>query len=419
MPTATVDLLDIDPFDLVADEVPWVAVTAHLKGLHDQKDHGRKGKKLTPAVEAPAAPKAKPAPSVRRRAPARNTAPKKADPTPATPVRRGGKSQADSGYEAPKPASWTSDVSSAKDMFAKSYGADPTPEQLATMNKVFGGTHAGLKIKDVHMRFRGDSVVEFDGGIYDQSGSRVGFFSRELTRESDGTISATHDKLQLDTSVRGQGFAQSFNGRLIEWYKASGVSQIQLTANIDVGGYAWARAGYDWIDDDAPSEPLQRLQKLAKTGTQRIPPDRAAEQQALAATMLRRFEETEFGSADYPTPFEVSQLGRWPGAGKDDWWIGKAAMMGSSWDGVKLLGRSETAVTAAMSPHRRQKLVALGELHNQWVTANLESAAKDFDPSGRKDGSDYNLHHVDLDADSEAQDRFFEEAMRIVNGEGG
>jgi hypothetical protein len=39
----------------------------------------------------------------------------------------------------------------------------------------------------------------------------------------------------------------------------------------------------------------------------------------------------------WPTPFELSQLGRWEGAGKDDWWIGKAIMMSSNWIGVKYL----------------------------------------------------------------------------------
>lgn len=64
-------------------------------------------------------------------------------------------------------------------------------------------------------------------------------------------------------------------------------------------------------------------------------------------------------------------------------------------------------------------MIALGELHAEWVADNLEAASRNFDPSGRKEGSDYNQHHVDLDADGDAQDRFFDEAMRIMGVSGG
>lgn len=46
MQTATVDLLDIDPFELVADEVPWGRVTAHLPGKHPQERHAGDGPDL-------------------------------------------------------------------------------------------------------------------------------------------------------------------------------------------------------------------------------------------------------------------------------------------------------------------------------------------------------------------------------------
>lgn len=47
MQTAAVDLLDIDPFELVPDEMPWGRVTAHLPGKHPQERHGGDGVDLT------------------------------------------------------------------------------------------------------------------------------------------------------------------------------------------------------------------------------------------------------------------------------------------------------------------------------------------------------------------------------------
>jgi hypothetical protein len=37
---------------------------------------------------------------------------------------------------------------------------------------------------------------------------------------------------------------------------------------------------------------------------------------------------------DLPSAYELSQLGRWQGAGKDDVWIGKLVMLGSAWLGI-------------------------------------------------------------------------------------
>ena len=146
---------------------------------------------------------------------------------------------------------------------------------------------------------------------------------------------------------------------------------MQLQADIDVGGYAWARDGYDWAPDDTPSlaemlmrvddarapqmaEPKPRTQQQIDDvffpishNLYKIPEERREEQ----AELVRKLWLDIGGTVDmdteddeltdviemWPTPFELAQLGRWPGAGKDDWWAGKAIMMGSNWIGVKYL----------------------------------------------------------------------------------
>lgn len=66
---------------------------------------------------------------------------------------------------------------------------------------------------------------------------------------------------------------------------------------------------------------------------------------------------------------------------------------------------------------RAERLRALGELHDRWVADNLAAASECFAPQGRKAGSDYNQHHVDLDAPVEAQDEFDRQAMAILRGQ--
>lgn len=60
-----------------------------------------------------------------------------------------------------------------------------------------------------------------------------------------------------------------------------------------------------------------------------------------------------------------------------------------------------------------RRLQALGEAHREWVAENADTAG--FYPEDHPiPGSDYNLHHVDLDAQTEAQDEFYHRARRIM-----
>lgn len=59
-----------------------------------------------------------------------------------------------------------------------------------------------------------------------------------------------------------------------------------------------------------------------------------------------------------------------------------------------------------MTMSRVDKLRAVADVHESWVLGNQARVSEGFDASGRKDDSDYNLHHVDIDADGAAEDAF-------------
>ena len=67
---------------------------------------------------------------------------------------------------------------------------------------------------------------------------------------------------------------------------------------------------------------------------------------------------------------------------------------------------------------RADRLRQVRELNDQWIAEHLDAASAAFAPAGRKAGSDYNLHHVELDADGAAQDEFVTAALAILQGEG-
>ncbi|MGI5153605.1 phage minor capsid protein [Microbispora sp. CA-102843] len=197
--------------------------------------------------------------------------------------------------------------------------------------KVFRTEHAGLRVEPEGMgmlRRLGDDSVIISSAIKDAAGREVGAVERVFFRDGEtGTLWVEHSLLTLHKSVRGQGFASEFNAYLERWYRQSGVERIQVHADIDVGGYTWARHGFDWADEETAEAMFEGFEEFLDEHRN----DPAA---AAARDILRRAREEPFGSERYPTPYEMSQVGRTDGATS---WLGKAYMLGSDWQGVKWL----------------------------------------------------------------------------------
>ncbi|WP_307934443.1 hypothetical protein [Salinispora arenicola] len=65
------------------------------------------------------------------------------------------------------------------------------------------------------------------------------------------------------------------------------------------------------------------------------------------------------------------------------------------------------------SAARVRRLTELGQWHRNWVARHADNAG--FHPDEHPTpGSDYNLHHVDLDASLAAQDEFHARARQIM-----
>ncbi|MFC4912582.1 hypothetical protein [Actinomadura gamaensis] len=180
-------------------------------------------------------------------------------------------------------------------------------------------------------------------------GLKVGEINREFYRERDGTLWVDHAWLRLDKDVQGRGFAPVFNGHMERWYRRSGVDRIEIIAGLDKGGYTWASQGFEFLDEDEARSILERLELRVDPlrdwldehenddGLSDAEYEEIEDLVEAADELMDRAEREPFGSDDYPTAFEISQLGRKPGQGKDDMWLGKQAMMGSEWRGVRFL----------------------------------------------------------------------------------
>lgn len=207
------------------------------------------------------------------------------------------------------------------------------------MGAIVNGTYGDIQVEVSRVnRYQGGPDLDSPGVqlglvLRDADGNQIGRGIRNIYRDDNGNLVAVHELLEIDDeNMRGGGLASALNAHLADWYREQGVGRIELTANIDVGGYAWASHGYDFADEGSANSVLDRL-RSALDGAEGPEAD-------AGRALLARAESEPFGSANYPTPYEISQLGRPEGAagqGRGAKWLGKDVMLGSTWEGTKWL----------------------------------------------------------------------------------
>jgi len=84
--------------------------------------------------------------------------------------------------------------------------------------------------------------VDIQGNLGQSAGSMLRSFKRV-----NGELRVTHHSFMVNRLYQGKGIAADINENVEEEYEKLGVYSITLRANADIGGYAWARQGYDFI----------------------------------------------------------------------------------------------------------------------------------------------------------------------------
>lgn len=74
--------------------------------------------------------------------------------------------------------------------------------------------------------------------------SSNGAVARYFDINADGRLSVEHKMFYLADEFQSQGIAKKAIKEAVATYEKMGVDRINLEANIDVGGYAWARYGF-------------------------------------------------------------------------------------------------------------------------------------------------------------------------------
>lgn len=182
-----------------------------------------------------------------------------------------------------------------------------------------------------------DDSISIYGSIFDNDGMEgVGQFQRTIRR--DGSVS--HDWLEVDDRFQKSGLARSMMRDVIPKYQEMGLSRIELEAGLSVGGYAWAKHGFEL-------KPGTVIELRGDKGGQ-------------APLGFRRVHQAvERGEAS------MLELANWKGVDSNNEPVsGKDYLLGSHWHGY---------VNLRDAAHVRRALKAFGALADEHLQAGVFS----------------------------------------------
>lgn len=187
--------------------------------------------------------------------------------------------------------------------------------------------------------------------FYSRTGQYAGYATREFGIEDIFGIKRTkvyHSWFEVKKQFQGSGINNAFLEESLKLYEQFGLDAVRVTANIDVGGYTWARSGFNFLTVETMTNTIRSIRRrLQNQGAGLDPDDRRklnfmtdADWDAVMAK-LDEYEakatEENFVAGRAPSAISLSRLG-WNStmpSGRDSLWAGKVAMLGLNWSGVR------------------------------------------------------------------------------------
>ena len=221
----------------------------------------------------------------------------------------------------------------------KFYSGEDIAEGKLRELEMAGGTQAGVASyvaglveyvdEETGYGFSNITFDEYtvDANIVDREGKAIGIINREFDHDSKVV---DHTGMKLNWSdMEGKGFGSRFYHESEKAYKQAGFEAVTLNANLDVGGYAWARMGYDAQESSDFTSAAWSLntQHYLKYG---------------------EFIPTEVKS----NVRSMSDIAAF--TGPDGQRLGKAALLGTSWLATKNLDDNDPGYQAGIEYYRQK-----------------------------------------------------------------
>lgn len=163
------------------------------------------------------------------------------------------------------------------------------------------------------------TALKLGVNLADSKGEEAGYISRSFSRGESGRPNVYHDLLQLEDQFQGKGIVKRVLRNSFSLYQDLGVDKVDLQAAITVGGYAWARYGWQLKDKSQES-----ISQQVKKRLEPLEVDTAVKRQV--NTLLDGNSPRKLWAiSDMRIP--VSKDGK-------ETTLGKALLLGTNWSGT-------------------------------------------------------------------------------------
>ena len=210
--------------------------------------------------------------------------------------------------------------------------------------------------------------------------------------------------------LQGHGIGAKMTAALEDLWRSEGIETVTVGANADVGGYAWARLGFEFKDPaqaaEFVSDAQKQITKYAPIWAKKVSPEYVEDVKAQVQALQERLD-----AGDTILPAEIAMLGYREGL--DDppfYWLGKRVLLGTSWDGVKDLGRPKVQMVKTKRVAQRTSKIRTDRkipVSDPLTVQDIQrlAALEDEDPQ----------RYFDL-LDEDVQDRLWEAAQKSPVG---
>jgi hypothetical protein len=212
---------------------------------------------------------------------------------------------------------------------------------------VFGS--GGFNSK-VAFYFNGRKITKPEYTYDTSTGMSAQRYIRSSTDARTGKLvsSVEHALFTLPDEHQGSGVSNVFLKLSKQMYRQMGLDRITIHADISVGGYAWARGGFDFKDRYKMAEAIKSWETRSQWN---IPRGREAEwKEGMKQFLELKAKATPqaFQNKTAPLPIDFANIGRPDGpTTSEDTWFGKSMMMGSDWYGEFPLNPNAPSDTVA------------------------------------------------------------------------
>ncbi len=234
-----------------------------------------------------------------------------------------------------------------------SYGPKYSEKQLNRVSNMFkidvdSLIHEGYKFTNPNygitvnvIKVLSNDSARLAMGIHDAAGNRIGDLERKFYHTDKGEVGILHELFRIDAAHQNAGLAGDLADNVEAEYLQQGIKEIRLNANMDVGGYAWARQGYDFDSGKERKRMLDQLSLKVKSG---------AQMKGLSEEEAKRLGE-ELKTLKYPWAIAAwDPLNEGPGKN-----LGKWLLLGADWYGKKVLDPDSKGFKAGEAYRRAKK----------------------------------------------------------------